>query len=883
MNILFVQHELLTWQRAKMWGYTCHLGLEEGLRANQVEFTTLITSWMPRAKEICAGRKYDQVWINDITHTFEPGGCGGHQLQEKDLEWLASLAPVRLGFLMESLEYTPEEHANNSALAYARGVLEKTGRYMTHIMTPDEKDLKFIHGLHAVPVSLCICPVPERFIRRNITVPPQLKPVFRGTAYGERARWLKLPEVKDLINNEPSADNVSNLPGLFDNLQSLSRQKISSDSFELSWYEQYLQALRQIRQRSFTLYLDSLAEGSAVVNFPSYGKIYTGRIYEGMASGRPVITVQLEDRPLLESLFEEGKDILLYPKDTPSRLAEQIKRILREPEFGQRIAMNARDKLLRFHTTEKRVCQILDWIATGREPCYTDVGDSDGKAVANTRTSSVPWLHSAVPTRDTSGQKDNGGKVEDKHPPGPAPRGKKLRILLISPPYARFLGLGNARFPLSFGALGTMLAINGHAVAIYDADFDKDLIGKADTYEYTFSNQHRVEAALRDKSHFVWKEIERQVRSFHPDVVGITTMTNKYPMAFRIAEISKSINRDIHVVVGGHHASMFGPKLIQDRNIDFAVTGEGEMTFLELINRLCDPRPDFSGVSGLVYKSGGGITSNGPRELLCNLDVLPIADRDLMINEGFVSENNIMASRGCPFNCSYCGAQVIWKRKVRRRSVPLVVREVEYLFQRSPSRTVNFWDDSFTSDRRYTADLMAALKKFDGLKFSCITRLDLVDQETLAQLKEAGCSFILFGIESGSDEILQRIDKKMTRALIRQQTALVDAAGIPWLGFFIMGYPGETRGQMHETLAFMKELNPNSAEVNIFNPLPGTRIWDDLEGKGLVSSDMDFSRYSQASTENYFSNENMTQQEFREMALFMAREFDAHNRSRNGN
>ena len=228
MNILFVQHELFTWQRAKMWGYTWHLGLEEGFRANQVEFTTLITSWMPFAKEICAGKRYDQVWINDITHAFEPGGCGGHQLHEKDLEWLAGLAPVRLGFLMESLEYTPEEHASNPGLAYARTVLEKTGRYMTHIMTPDEKDFPFIRALHAKPVVVMYLSDPRTIHSQKHYGPPQLKPVFRGTAYGERARWLELPEVKDLINNEPSADNFSNLPGLFDNLQNLARERISS-------------------------------------------------------------------------------------------------------------------------------------------------------------------------------------------------------------------------------------------------------------------------------------------------------------------------------------------------------------------------------------------------------------------------------------------------------------------------------------------------------------------------------------------------------------------------------------------------------------------------------------------------------------------------------
>ena len=118
---------------------------------------------------------------------------------------------------------------------------------------------------------------------------------------------------------------------------------------------------------------------------------------------------------------------------------------------------------------------------------------------------------------------------------------------------------------------------------------------------------------------------------------------------------------------------------------------------------------------------------------------------------------------------------------------------------------------------------MLALRKFDGLTFSCITRLDVIDRETLAQLKGAGCNLILFGIESGSDEILKRIDKKMTREMIRQKTALVHAAGIPWLGFFIMGYPGETREDILATLAFMREVNPSYAEINIFNPLPGTQ------------------------------------------------------------
>lgn len=875
-RILFIQHELDTWQRAKMWGYTWHLGIEDGLADNPVEFTTLITSWFPFAKEICAGQHFDQVWINDITHVFEPGGCGGYQLQSQDMEWIAGIAPIRLGFLTESLEYTKEEYESNPALNYARQILKTTGRYMTHIMTPDEKDVPPIQDLHKVPVSWFVTPTPRRHICKHITLPPSLKPVFRGTPYGERGRWLNLPELKGLINSQPSADNLTHISQIFDELQNLAKKTISAGIFDPSLYEQYLRALRRIRLQSFEMYLKSLEEGSAVINLPSFGKIHTARVYEGMAAGRPVITLRPEDRPKLNALFEDGKDLLLYPRNNPSRLAEHIRHLLNDREFGRRIAANARDKLVRHHTTELRVAQFLRWIETGAEPTY-GTATSAKPAPAEQETPEDPQGTSAGACRlsDPGQQSISAGASRQS-----GRKRHKLRVLLISPPFARLLGLGNCRFPLSFGHMATMLSMNGHTAAIYDADFDKQLIGRSATYEASFSSQGRIAEALNDRNHFVWKEIEQQIRSFQPDVVGITTMTSKYPMAVRVAEIVKALDPHIRVVIGGHHASIFGRKLVMDPNIDFAVVGEGEMTMLELVNRLCDSRPDFSGIRGLIYKNGAGVMDNGPRELLCNLDVLPIADRDLVINDGFVTENNIMTSRGCPFNCSYCGAQVIWRRKVRRRSVPAVVREIEYLFDRGTSRNISFWDDSFTCDRKFTHAITDELKKFDGLRFSCITRLDLIDNESLVRLRQAGCTQILFGVESGNDAILRRIDKKMTREMIKRKTALVDAVGIPWLGFFIMGYPGETRENILETLAFMKELNPSFAEINIFNPLPGTRIWNDLEQQHKVSSDMDFSKYSQASTENFFADSRLTKEEFRELALFMAREFDKHNRSR---
>jgi radical SAM superfamily enzyme YgiQ (UPF0313 family) len=353
-------------------------------------------------------------------------------------------------------------------------------------------------------------------------------------------------------------------------------------------------------------------------------------------------------------------------------------------------------------------------------------------------------------------------------------------------------------------------------------------------------------------------------------------------MAARIAQIVKAVDPRIRVVMGGHHPSILGSRLLEDRNIDFAVVGEGEWTLLEMVNRLCDSQPDLSRVAGLIYRDGERVIGNAPRELMKDLDVLPLADRKLMLNKQFVSEKNIMTSRGCPFSCSYCGAKVIWKHQVRKRSVAKVLDEIRYLLSLDAHRYISFWDDSFTCDRSYTLNLLGEIKKLKPIFFSCITRLDLIDVEILIQLKEAGCVNILFGIESGSNQILKAMNKRMSRDSVKRQVDLVNKSGIPWLGFFMMGYPGENEKDILETLKFMQELNPPYAEINVFNPLPGTKIWQDLEAQGKVNSDVDFSKYSQSSLENHFL-QGMSKKEFANLALFMAQEFDKHNlRGQNG-
>lgn len=453
---------------------------------------------------------------------------------------------------------------------------------------------------------------------------------------------------------------------------------------------------------------------------------------------------------------------------------------------------------------------------------------------------------------------------------------KSLRVLLINPPYRRFLNLSNNTFPLTFGNMATMVAQAGHNVAIYDADFDKNLLCNSYNYQEMFVRQHLISEGLNSIFHPVWEEVDRTIRLFKPDVVGITAMTPKYPMVEKIAEITKLIDPETKIVIGGHHPSIVGEQVFQNGNIDIVVVGEGELTFLELIQALALNNQDLGGINGILFKNERGeIIRTAPRQPIEDLDMLPIADRDLILNKDYVSDNNIISSRGCPFSCTYCGADVIWKHKQRRRSVDNIMEEASYLIKRSGSKVIAFWDDSFTVNMQHTLELLDALKSIPGITFSCITRLDLINHEIVRALKQAGCATIYFGIESGNDRILALMNKHLTKDLIREKIKLVNESGISWLGFFMLGYPGETCEDILETLDFMRELDPPYAEINIFNPLPGTKAWIDLERSGKIGAWTDLTRHSQSSTDNHYLA--MDTDAFRELALFVAGEFDKHN------
>ncbi|MFQ5828089.1 MAG: glycosyltransferase [Candidatus Methylomirabilia bacterium] len=396
-RVLLIQLEFANWAKARSWSYIANFAIEEGLRANGVDCLTipaihglpdtLAESWLSHARELCAGKQFDQVWTWLIHVEYE----------QSFLEWIATLAPVRVGLLMESLRYDPAAYMFAPHLRERPSLVERQIRYMTHVLAGDEHDVDEINSRGLAKALWWLNAVPERFISEGVAPAPNPAAVFYGALYGERQAWLEHPELKGLLIRPPHApEDTTEHPRMFDALNSaLIRRFQQGPPTDEVALRDYVRSLRSLRQAVFARWLEGFREWSAVVNLPTFAKFYAGRVVEGMAAGRPVISWEVPDRPQNKALFEHGKEILLYPKHNLSVLAGHIQHILQDRDFAEELAANARHTLMRSHTAEKRAQQILEWIQTGSEPTLHHGAESEHPvhhmhASTTTRTPAPP-------------------------------------------------------------------------------------------------------------------------------------------------------------------------------------------------------------------------------------------------------------------------------------------------------------------------------------------------------------------------------------------------------------------------------------------------------------------------------------------------------------
>jgi hypothetical protein len=366
LRVLHLQVEFPTWRMARPWSYSVGLGLEEGLTASGVQFLTIPSPWLGRAPQIIGSRRFDQVWVEAVHQPhFDQGGW----------EWLASLAPVRVGLVGESLSYGPEEAELWPdlwpQLSGRHDLVRKRLAHLTHAVMVDESDVEELNSEGAVPAMWWPQAVPARCIQQAPLASPGSRGLFAGTMYGKRQSFFEHPSLQGLVGKLASPEDQGIYPSLFDGIHAALADFMNQNRPE--WrrsFPEYIDIWRRVRRQLFSLFLEGLQNGSAVVNLPHLAKTYAGRVVEGMAAGRPVISWEVPNRPRNRALFENGAEILLFNHNDPEQLAEHIRHIQREPAFGERVAENARQKISRLHTLEHRVAQILDWTTTGREPTF---------------------------------------------------------------------------------------------------------------------------------------------------------------------------------------------------------------------------------------------------------------------------------------------------------------------------------------------------------------------------------------------------------------------------------------------------------------------------------------------------------------------------------
>ncbi|MBI5410257.1 MAG: radical SAM protein [Nitrospirae bacterium] len=338
------------------------------------------------------------------------------------------------------------------------------------------------------------------------------------------------------------------------------------------------------------------------------------------------------------------------------------------------------------------------------------------------------------------------------------------------------------------------------------------------------------------------KKIRRIIQEAAPEVAGITALTPTYPTALRMAQLIREINPRCITVFGGTHPTILTEEVLNEPFVDIVVRGEGEITMCEILDALKDGK-GLSSISGIVYKENGKTVYNPDRPFIEDLDTLPPIPWHLFKVEKYTGNLNgrravgLSAARGCPFSCVFCYRGPAAGKVVRYWSPERVVKEVKRVKEKYNITAFHFWNDVFTYDKKWAITLcdMIIKEKLD-IEWDCQTRADLINEEVLRKMKEAGCTAIMLGVESGSNEILKHVNKKLTKEQIYDSFQLLHQVGFETTATFTMGLPWDTKETIQETIDFAKAINPSFAMFYVATPFPGSPIWEICLQKGIPLS-----------------------------------------------
>jgi radical SAM superfamily enzyme YgiQ (UPF0313 family) len=368
---------------------------------------------------------------------------------------------------------------------------------------------------------------------------------------------------------------------------------------------------------------------------------------------------------------------------------------------------------------------------------------------------------------------------------------------------------------------------------------------------------HKVKIIDQLVMKYSMSKLVKVINSFKPDVVGVSAVTQYIYIAYKIFNKLKETNPNLITVLGGPHGSVLSKETLKEcLSLDIVVRGEGELTFLELLEKL----NALSKVRGITYRDQNTVIENPNQKLIEDLDGLPFPAYHLMpMNKykdqyiyhklDFSSKNKpncgiISTTRGCPFDCIFCSSKNLLGKRIRARSPENIIEEIRYLQDRYNVKRLDVMDDTFTIDQSRILKLCELIKKEKiDISWACSTRVELFNKELALNLKKSNCYNVFFGFESGLQETLDFLCKGFTIDQSKIAVKIAKDNDLMVAGNFIIGVPGETKDKINQTINFAKKLKLSLTTFSMLTPYPGTRMYDIAKQKNWLITD-DWSKYS---------------------------------------
>lgn len=411
-----------------------------------------------------------------------------------------------------------------------------------------------------------------------------------------------------------------------------------------------------------------------------------------------------------------------------------------------------------------------------------------------------------------------------------------MKVLLINPPFC--LNFQDyISIPLGLGYLGSFIEKNGHSVKIFDSS-----AGRV---------EKRNNGFWHGKS---YAEIKEVIKQEQPVLVGIGCFFSpRFPYTVEVAKLVKEINPKIFTVVGGIHATILPREVLRNNEIDFVIIGEGEYSFLQLIEKLERKESDFGTIDGIAFRNNGDIVVFPKTKFIENLDDLPFPALHLLPVEEYFKYKRmkwwssqgrcfpIVSSRSCPYRCHFCSMYKVHGQKWRARSAKNVVDEIEYLINVFRAEMISFQDDNLTLSKTRMIEICEEIKRRSiKIKWNTPNGISIktLDKEVLAAMQDSGCIEVNLAIESG-DEIIrnQKMHKKLSLNKIIEVANACKKLRLKANAYFIVGYPGDNDETINKTIKLVKKLSFFNIAVSYATPFPGTELYDECVENNYIQND----------------------------------------------